>query len=289
MHSLDCKPPRRSAPLVPRRPEQSGLGRPATRGFGPLISTRTGDPVEIVDDESPLPLTVANTGAMAVVGAFMLPLTLPLQVLVGLAWIAVWGLLPFLISDWRRQRRITRARRTRHIRATPEGTLVRLVGTIESKGDPFFAIASRRPAVYARTTFFARRDQVAIEVAACEDVRGMPFYLRLEDDTIVAIDPSTVRLFDRASNVKGLEKSDRHALAEALQLLSLDRTEPIRQSVLAPGDTVEVAGRLIRAVDPLAEAAPARGVPVGFTIAPGEDGHVWVRRVRSPHRALPTL
>jgi hypothetical protein len=263
--------------------------RPATGDFGPLISARTGDPVQIIDDESSLPLLVAGTGAMAVVGAFTLPLTLPLQVVLGLAWIAAWGLLPFLISDWRRQRRITRAGRTRHIRATPEGTLVRLAGTIESKGDPFFAIASRRPAVYARTTFFARRDPGAIDLEACEDVRGMPFYLRLEDDTIVAIDPSTVRLFDRTSAVKGLDQSDRHTLSEALQLFSLDGPGPIRQIVLAPGDTVEVAGRLIRAVDPLAEAAPTRGVPVGFTLAPGEDGHVWVRRVRSPRRALPAL
>jgi hypothetical protein len=163
---------------------------------------------------------VAGTGAMAVVGAFTLPLTLPLQVLLGLAWVAAWGLLPFLISDWRRQRRITRAGRKRHIRATPEGTLVRLAGTIESKGDPFFAIASRRPAVYARTTFFfARRDPGATDLEACEDVRGMPFYLRLEDDTIVAIDPSTVRLFDRASALKGLEASDRQTLAEAQRLV----------------------------------------------------------------------
>jgi hypothetical protein len=261
--------------------------RPARGDFGPLISARSGDPVEIIDDEGRLPLLVATAGSTAVIGALALPLPLPLQVLLGLAWVAAWGLLPFLISDWRRQRRITRAGRTRHIRATPEGTLVRLAGTIESKGHPFCAIASRRPAVYARTTFFAIRDQGAIDFDACEDVRGIPFNLRLEDDTIVAIDPSTVRLFDRASAVKGLGKSDRHALAEALQLFSLDGTEPIQQIVLAPGDSVEVAGRLIRAVNPHAEAAPTRGVPVGFTLAPGEDGHVWVRRVRSPRRRPP--
>ncbi len=141
--------------------------------------------------------------------------------------------------------------------------------------------------MYARTTFFARRDQGALDFEACEDVRGIPFSLRLDDNTVVAIDPSTVRLFDRVSAVKGLDKADRHALAEALQLFSLDGPDPIQQIVLAPGDTVEVAGRLIREVDPHAEAAPARGVPVGFMFAPGEDGHVWVRRVRSGRDLLP--
>jgi hypothetical protein len=257
------------------------------RALGPLLSSRSGDPVAVIDDDGPVPVLVATTGAMGALAVTFdgIPLPFPLRLALGLVWLAACGFLPWLVADWRRRARVTRVAPLGQIRETADGTPVRVAGAVEAVGEAFLALASAQPAVFARTAFFARPSGASAAPEPHEDVRGVRFELRLDDGVVVGIDPVHVRLVDQARPVKvGADIVE--GMSRALQLDVVDRGV-VYQALLAPGDRVEAAGRLVRVVDPLAQAAPARGVPVGFTLAPSRDGHVWIRRLQVRRRLPP--
>jgi len=57
------------------------------------------------------------------------------------------------------------------------------------------------------------------------------------------------------------------------------RLGPITRVAFAPGDKLEVVGRLHRQVAPEGQSAPGRGVPFVLVAGPAWDGSVWVRRL----------
>jgi hypothetical protein len=152
---------------------------------------------------------------------------------------------------------------------------VRLVGTIEALGAPFLLPETAGPLVYACTRFHEVPESRWTSAPAVEDVRGVPFQVRVSEQTAVRLPPELLRPLDQPVELSG--KGDEH---RALVLAGPGlRPGSITRVALAPGDKVEVVGRLHRQVAPEGQSAPGRGVPFVLVAGPAWDGSVWVRRL----------
>jgi hypothetical protein len=201
---------------------------------------------------------------------------------------AVWGpLLTMLLgnaiaivpSQLRRRRglrRLVRLPVTERLADVEPGALVRLRGVIEEQNDSFAAPGTQRASVYARTVLLYASEMLAGSHTR-EDVRGVPFYLRLPDGNRVRLDPSSVRTVDPLAPL-------RETPVELLQSQSAARRvrdrQLFRQITLSPGECIEALGCLVRDVHPDGQAAPGRGVPLHFTLAAGPEDQVTIRKRR---------
>jgi hypothetical protein len=262
------------------QPTASSAGRPMA--LGPLVRARTGSHQELLFEHPGgskgafawhFTLQVA---VIALVGS-VLDLNLPWGPLAGAALAGGLSLLPVQLGRWQRRRRLARQPLTTRIAEVPDGTLVRLTGIIEPERTAFPALGSGVPAVFARTVFVLS-DGSGGGPGMREDVRGVPFHLRLADGTRVRLDPASMHSVDVPAPVGGVPLDLLKALSAARPRRLRRRT--FRQVVLSPGDRIEVLGCLVRGVHPEGQATPGRGVPLAFTLTAGQDGRVNVRKRR---------
>jgi hypothetical protein len=176
------------------------------------------------------------------------------------------GLLPgmfFLCVIWNVPARVwlgvRQARAFRRPAATPVAAMrtdrVRLVGFIESDLE-LDHLGGERPVVYMRT--LTRGTSRGGSGRWREEIRGVPFRLRLSNGTAVRLDPTVIDLLDRPARLG----------------------PAVWQVVLSPGDAIEAIGSLSGDVSPAGEGAPGRGVPMIYTMLVRPDERVWVRRSR---------
>jgi hypothetical protein len=141
---------------------------------------------------------------------------------------------------------------------------------------PFVLPETAGPLVYARTRFHEVPQSKWASAPAVEDVRGVPFQVRVSEQTAVRLAPELLRPLDEPVELWG--KGDEHHRALGMDWPG-QRLGPITRVAFAPGDKLEVVGRLHRQVAPEGQSAPGRGVPFVFVAAPAWDGSVWVRRL----------
>jgi hypothetical protein len=252
---------------------------------GPVVRQRSGDAVEVIQ-ESPLGveahtvlvgLTVAFvTVAMELVGGALGPWKYLIGVLTA-------GLLP---RTWQRplwRRRLVFGRMPLHHRidASRAGQRVRVAGVIEPEAAVFTAPGSDRPVVYARTLFWVPGDASGKSSrTAREDVRGVPFRVRMADGTCLRVLPAGVQLLDAPVQVPNVPQEIREALGASLRGRLFEAEALFQQATLAPGDRVEAAGYLNPEVDAHGQAAPARGTPLALALHAGPGVFVLVCRRR---------
>jgi hypothetical protein len=262
------------------QPPRISAGR--TMALGPLVRARAGSPQELLFEHPggskgafawhfTLQLAV-----IALVGS-VLDLNLPWGPLAGAALAGGLSLLPVQLGRWQRRRRLARQPLTTQIAQVDDGTLVRLSGIIEPERAAFPALGSGVPAVFART-LFVLSDGTMGGPGMREDIRGVPFRLRLADGTRVRLDPASLHSVDVPAPVERVPLDLLKALSGARPRRLRRRT--FRQVVLSPGERIEVLGCLVRDVRPDGQATPGRGVPMVFTLMPGSDGRVNVRKRR---------
>jgi len=256
--------------------------------LGPLVRSRSGDTSQIfhgsrlgIDAQAGLfglavglAATVADTLGVPAVGQGLL---------VGLMFASSY--LPGGVRSWRQQRRFEAVPSAQRLAGIPAGQLVRLHGVAEKEGEPFLAPGTWRRVVYARTLHTLASGSGRPSTGAREDVRGVPFQLRLPDGTSVRLPPADIRLLDPPRPLKHVSRSIRRALGAPLRgYLFQDSAPALLQATLAPGDHIEVVGRLAAVVSALGQSAPARGVPLVHTLAPVDDESIWVRRSAAASR-----
>ena len=162
----------------------------------------------------------------------------------------------------------------------PDRRRVRIVGTIEPLGDTMTAPGADVPAVYARSVFWqADRNGRTVSLAR-EDVRGVPFGLRLADGALVHLRVEDVNVRDRPIPLIEASVGVRRTLGAASRGWLFGRELPVWQARLSPGDRVEAIGRLRSEVNPQGEASPGRGVPLLHRLVPVPGHGIWMRRLR---------
>jgi hypothetical protein len=251
------------------------------RELGPLLRSRLGDWREIHID-----YPGGATGHFA----WILVLLTSYVTLAGSGGLGVAELLaaagaaaglrdaPLWVRRWRLRGRLLRAPLVDNLTAPVPRGLVRLTGTIEQTPEAFAAPATGHLAVYARSLYWqATRDGHPSNTAR-EDVRAVPFRLRLDDGATVRIEPLLIELLDRPRRVRSVPAEVRAALGAASRGVLSGRPK-FDQVVLAPGDRIEAFGSLTTDVSPAGEAAPGRGTPVVHTLEPGADLRILVRRL----------
>jgi hypothetical protein len=262
------------------------LARRPEAAEAPLVVTRVGRPAEL--DRFPggslgrlgmgtAGVLLAIQGPDLVLGAGA-PFWGRLLVAAGLGALAptliIYGL------PWLRKRRMRRVVAWDGVGQPPgEASAdmnVRLVGTIEAVGTPFVLPETAGPLVYARTRFHEVPQSKWASAPAVEDVRGVPFQVRVSEQTAVRLPPELLRPLDEPVELWG--KGDEHHRALGVDWPG-QRLGPITRVAFAPGDKLEVVGRLHRQVAPEGQSAPGRGVPFVLVAGPAWDGSVWVRRL----------
>jgi hypothetical protein len=264
--------------------EQSPGGVIAQAGpdLGPLVRTRWGDGVEIFENSK---IGAGGMSLLMGLGAGTASLVLDVTAHLWGPWKSVMfgivlGLmtLPFHTRGWRLRRRFIGAPLLQTLRGTAAGSLIRVAGTVEAEGQVFTAAGAERPVVYARVQFWEAGLHDRPSGAAREDVRGVPFRLRLADGGFLRLQPGAVQLLDTPRPVPQLSRSARKAAGAALRGAVFEREPRFLQATLAPGDRIEAVGYLNTEVSTEGEAAPVRGSPLVHTLQPPENGAVWVRR-----------
>jgi hypothetical protein len=152
----------------------------------------------------------------------------------------------------------------------------RLRGTVEVAETTVPTPGSGRPAVMVRTVFPPAKANGRPRMGLQEDVRGVPFHLRLGDGRAVRVEPVSVYLLEKLRPVQWLTEDDRQALRAPWRGM-LRKT--VLQSSIHPGDQLEMVGRLETDVDQAGVGAPARGVPLVTFLRPLSGQVIWARRV----------
>jgi hypothetical protein len=254
----------------------------AARDLGPLVRRRWGDALEIFED-SPLGepgrtlLMVAIVVVMASVSSFTHGSENPWGP--GVALLLPW-LVPLLpaLSNWRKWRRFSASKRLEELTAARSGEVVRVVGTIEACGTLFHAPSTNRSVVYARTLFSEAGYRGRPSPTAREEIRAVPFRIRLDSGSCVQVKPADVLLADPTRQLAAVSPEVLEALGAALRGPLLRREPTFLQATLAPGDRVEAVGQLTAEVNVRGEAAPARGSPLVHTLVAPTGGTVCIRR-----------
>jgi hypothetical protein len=255
----------------------------SSTSWGPVVRQRSGDAVEVIQESRLgveahtvlVGLTVAFvTVAMELLGGALGPWR---YLLVGLAT----GLLPRTWQRclWRRRWRFARTPRLERVDGTTATGPVRVCGVVEPEAEVFVAPGTQRPAVYARTLFWEPGNESGkCSRTAREDVRGVPFRLRMSDGTSLSVMPAAVRLLEPPAQLRDVPLEIRQALGAASRGRLFEAEALFRQTSLSPGDQVEAAGFIQPEVNVHGAAAFARGTPLALTLAPGPDRLVLIRR-----------
>ncbi len=231
-----------------------------------------------------MPGTLLWNWAVVMASGFLAGGALDLSLPAGAALAASLGgalaPLPHHLLAWRLFRQRSRLPVLTVLPSIRPGAPVRLRGTVAETQQAFLAPGSACPAVFARTVY--RRPAAEGPTELREELRGVPFEIRLQGGTRVRLDPTLLAVQDPPRRVKKLTLDARRDLG-----LGPRRRfgEPrYLQVLLAPGDAIEAVGCLGREVDPAGTALPGRGVPLVTTLAPGASGQVLVRKLSKPPR-----
>jgi hypothetical protein len=215
-----------------------------------------------------------STTAVGEFGEFGRPWSTGLR---AISVVVLLFLIAWPVRRWRR--RFSRLRRVDRIGNVPEGTTVRITGTIETEGRLVRAPGTDREAVYVRTQFWTTDGGDRPGPQACEEIRGSAFRVRLSDGLSVRLLPSDVVLTNGPRRVSRVSHDVLRELGAALRGRYL-REAPFCEDVLAPGDRIEAVGRLITEVSAAGDGAPVRGVPLAHSLRPLDKGGVMVRHGR---------
>jgi hypothetical protein len=257
-------------------------GSSLSPSFGPVVRQRSGDAVEVIQ-ESRLGVE-AHT---VLVGLTVASVTVAMELLGGA--LGPWkylvggltaGLLPrtWQRSLWRRRWRFARTPLVHHVDGTMTDVPVRVPAVVEPEAEVFTAPGTRRSVVYARTLFWEPGDGGKSSHTAREDVRGVPFRLRMPDGTSLSVLPAAVRLLEPPVQLRDVPTEIREALGASLRGRMFESEALFRQTSLAPGDQVEAAGYIRPEVNVHGDAAFARGTPLALTMVPGPRLLVLIRR-----------
>ena len=257
-------------------------GSSLSPSFGPVVRQRSGDAVEVIQESRLgveahtvlVGLTVAFvTVAMELVGGALGPW----KYLVG---VLTAGLLPrtWQRSLWRRRWRFALTPRVDRIDGVRPDVPVRVAGVVEPESEVFIAPGTRRMVVFARTLFWEPGDSGKSSHTAREDVRGVPFRLRLSDGTCLSVMPAGVRLLEPPVQLRDVPAETRQALGASLRGRMFESEALFQQTALSPGDHVEAAGYVQAEVNVHGDAAFARGTPLALAMVPGPRLLVLIRR-----------
>jgi hypothetical protein len=255
-------------------PSSDALAPVRTRELGPLLRAVTGR--DVLDEEpwGRKGSFVWNFGVM-----FSVPMVLNHGLALSFPWSMVAAAvvggtlapLPHYLRAWRNFRRRRYWLPTAQLDGVAPGTPVRVRGIVEATGEAYLDSGSGMTAVFSRTVF------AHAGAGLREEIRGVPFDVRLLGGGAVRLDPATLLLLDPPRRLERFTPEVQAAVGRKRPGLFRDQ---YRQSRLAPGDAVEALGYLARDVHPDGAAAPGRGVPLVHSLAPAQDGHVLVRKLR---------
>ena len=249
--------------------------------LGPLVRRTWGDSVEIFEGRR------MGMGGMAVLFGVTGGAASALSEFV---WRGPWTALFFfalaaaltLTTSWRRWRRrrwFSRTPATDALGTAATGALVRVAGTIELCGHRFAAPGTDRNVVWARSLFWESGHRGRPSSTAREEVRGVPFRIRLDGGGSVRVQAKDLTLAEEPRQVRGVAGEVLDTLGAARRG-GLFRKEPrFLQATLAEGERIEAVGYLSTEVSVHGEGAPVRGSPLVHTLVPTGTGAVWVRRV----------
>jgi hypothetical protein len=260
-----------------------------TLGLGPLVSSRAGDMSQIfhgsrvgIDVQAGL-FGLAVGVAVSVTEVLGVP-AFAQSALVGLMFASSY--LPGGVRSLVKQRRFAAVPLLERVVDAPSGLVVRLRGTVERTGAPagelFMAPGTWRRVVYARTLLSLASPSGRPTTGAREDIRGVPFRVRLGDGAAVELAPAAVRLLEPPQPLHNVPRAVLRALGAPVRGYLFAGGPALLQATLAPGDRIEVVGRLAAEVDVRGQSAPARGVPLVRTLGPPDEGGVWIRRLAPP-------
>jgi hypothetical protein len=163
------------------------------------------------------------------------------------------------------QQRVLLGRRSRRLR-----------GTVELAEGAARAPTLDRDAVVIRTIFWEPKAAWHQRRKLVEEIRGVPFLLRLPDGRAARVEPTEIHLLEKLERLPDPPVATLDALgAEHPDLFP----RPVRQSVISPGDQLEVAARLESEVAHTGNAAPARGTPLVTRLRPHTGKLIWARRL----------
>jgi hypothetical protein len=175
------------------------------------------------------------------------------------------------LASWQ-LRRIAQVRASiASLRGSPAGSLVRVVGVVRAP-EPFTSAVSGQPAVLAH---YQSRPEGA---PPQHEVRGIDFLLELEGGEAVRVAVEDAYFDDRL----GPETTTPADLAVVGGAGS--GSVRYREALLAPGDTVEAVGVLVRAPDPALSAGPGRSPALRMIIQAGPRMPLLLRKI-GPARA----
>jgi hypothetical protein len=251
--------------------------------FGPIVARRLGDYGEIFQDRtSNLRSSLQGTA-----------------VSIAVFW-SVWSVFALLDGDsfptgpliftlastimnwrtarsWWRARRIGRLPPLERLGGPPSPDPVRVVGRVEACGETFTEPGGVRQVVYARSLYYLAGINGRPNGTACEEVRAVPFRIRLPDGRSVRLRLEDLRLEDVPVQVNDVAPAVLEDLGAAQRGPMFRRQQRLTQATLAPGDEVEAAGLLVPEVDVTGEAAPSRGAPLAHRLVPLPDGPIFIR------------
>lgn len=249
--------------------------------LGPLVRRTWGDSVEIFEGRR------MGMAGMAVLFGVTAGAASALRELV---WRGPWSALLFfalagaltLTASWRRWRRrrwFARTPSMEQMGTAASGALVRVAGTIELSGHRFTAPGTDRSVVWARSLFWESGYRGRPSSTAREEVRGVPFRIRLDGGGSVRVQAKDLTLAEEPRQVRGVASEVLDALGAARRGGVLRKAPRFLQATLAEGERIEAVGYLSTEVSVHGEGAPARGTPLVHTLVPAGTGAVWVRRV----------
>ena len=195
-----------------------------------------------------------------------------------------WSVLAWLAArSWRRRRLFSRtglAERLAMPGLAETIAPIRLAGVVESCGELFDAPGTDQKVVYART-LFVESDFGRPSLMAREEIRAVPFRIRLDDGTAVNLPPAQLHLADVPARMRNVAPELLQSLGAASHASLFRRRPPLLQATLAPGDRIEAVGHLSAQAHVDGVSGPSRLTPLAHAMVPPASGAIWVRNQKA--------
>ncbi len=263
----------------------NALDRPLlSTDLGPLVRTRNDVTPHMVEDH---PGGGAASYSTVLVGTLSIYATVfALAGVIPAVWIAISAPVCVLSLSARTLLRRLQLRRLRRIAPWHPGQpssayRARVVGRIEPAASILAATGSRTPSVYCRVIYYEARSNGKPSHVMREDVRGVPFHVRLETGEALRIDPAAIHLLESPTR---LEREVDPLVLRALGAATRGRGARMYETTLAPGDRIEAIGRIVREVSPSGTSGPGCGTAMVSTLEPADGGRILIWRAPPPAR-----